>query len=511
MQSPAAGGGATPLPAPAPSPVPAQAQTSAVDLVLPLLAVGAASTVAGYGFFRRVRRSRRRTTPGAPAVPPPSASAGSTPSLTGADERSRAALVLADDRIRSARSELRFATELFGDEATAPYAHALREAEKELGAAFRMRQRYDKGIPEEEAARRHTLAGIVGRCEEAERRLDAVTVDFVQLRGLESRLGQALGLAESLFRELTGRTAAAESLLADLGARYAATTSAHVTGDVEQAKDRLLFATVRLNQARQADDLGRAEDAARHLRAAEGAIGQAAVFVEGVERTAAGLREAEAMIPALLTGVETELSGVRESAGLEDADLSRLPHADAVLASVRRELSSGQPYDPVGVLRRIVRAIAPLTSDGGRGRRTPGVLRAAALLVARDATAAADDFVATHRAAVGFAPRTHLAEARRLLAAGAPADVPHADALALEAREEAERDVRVRGNPSAGPSGLSAATAAGETETATSPAAATAGTAGTAGVVLGGVLPAEDPDGGRPAGFGGATSALRTD
>lgn len=488
---PAAASEATPTPTRAAAP--AQEETSAVDLVLPLLAVGAAGAVAGYGFLRRVRRARRRTTPGAAAVPPPSI--GSAPILTGPDEQSRAALVRADDRIRSARSELRFAAERFGVEAVSPYADALREAEKELGAAFWMRQRYDEGIPEEEAARRHTLAGIVGRCEEAERRLDAVTADFVRLRGLERGSGEALGLAEALFRELTGRTAAADSLLADLVARYSATASAAVTGDVEQAKDRLLFATVRLNQARQAGDLGRAEDAARYLRAAEGAVDQAAVFVEGVERTAAGLREAESMIPAALTGAEAELSGVRESAGAEGATFSRLLHADAVLASVRQELSSGQPYDPVGVLRRIVRATAPLASGEDRSRRTSGVLTAAALLVARGATAAADDFVTTHRAAVGCAPRIHLAEAHRLLATGAPTDLPHADALALEAREQAERDVRVRGNPYAGSS--SAATAAGET------AAATA-TAGTAGVVLGGVLPADDPDGGRPAGFGGA-------
>ncbi|MCF4140169.1 hypothetical protein L1856_30080 [Streptomyces sp. Tue 6430] len=62
-------------------------------------------------------------------------------------------------------------------------------------------------------------------------------------------------------------------------AAYAATASASVVGYAEQAKDRLVFATLRLNLARQADDSDRPAEAARHLRAAEGAIAQAAVLV----------------------------------------------------------------------------------------------------------------------------------------------------------------------------------------------------------------------------------------
>ncbi|MFF8970539.1 hypothetical protein [Streptomyces sp. NPDC014995] len=459
------------------SAAPAENGTSATDLVLPLAVLGAAGAAAGYGYLRRVRRSRERTTPGGAGIPPP---AGSSPPLAGLDERAREFLVEADDRVRSARVELGFAEALSGAEAVAPFSRALRDAEHELAAAFRMRQRYDEGIPEEEAARRHALAGIIGRCEEAGRRLDAVAGDFVRLRGLEQGVGEALGVAEARFRELTGRTGAAGALLGELSAHYAATATASLTGYVEQAKDRLLFATVRLNLARQAADLDRLEDAARQLRAAEGAVAQAAVFVEGVERRAAELREAESMVPAALTGAEAELSAARGPNGLVGEPLAQVLHADAVLAAVRRELTAGQPYDPIGVLRRIVLATAPLVP--GRS----GVLPAAALLTARSATAATDDFVTTHRGAVGATARTRLAEARRLLSAGAPADRPHADALALEARELAEQDVRLRGNPYAGVAAASSAASA---------------TAGTSGAVLGGVVPAEDPEGGRPAGF----------
>ncbi|MDR6979373.1 hypothetical protein J2X68_006109 [Streptomyces sp. 3330] len=479
-------------------------EKSTVDLVLPLVAVGAAGALAGYGYLRRVRRTRARTTPGGAGSPPPRSSSP----LAALDEEACAALVEADDRVRAARTELGFAGEPRAPEDLETFRRAVRAAEGELTAAFRMRQRYDEGVPKEEAAREHALAGILGRCAEAGRRLDSVAGEFGRLRGLEQGLGEALGVAESRFRELAGRAGASAAVLAGLRERYAPTATASVTGSVEQAKDRLLFATVRLNRARQSADSGQPERAARHLRAAEGAIAQAAVFVEGVDRLAAELRTAEQTVPAALTGAEAELAWARgrtdpaarrrpapvpaspppdapdpvaqaAAAGTTVGGFqARLLHVDAVLGSVRQELTGGQPRDPVGVLRRVLRATAPVAS--GRA----GVLPAAALITARSATAAAADFVATHRGAVGATARTRLAEAERLLATGDPADRPPADVLALEARELAERDVRAHGNPYVD------AVDAEET-------------AGTGGAVLGGIVPAEDPEDGTPAGFAG--------
>ncbi|MFF3499006.1 hypothetical protein [Streptomyces sp. NPDC003247] len=466
--------------------------------MLPLVAVGTAGAVAGYGYVRRVRRARGRTTPGGTGPPPPKRSSPllhELHELHELDEQARAALVAADDRVRTARGELAFAEARSGAEPVARFARALRDAEGELAAAFRIRQLFEEGVPEQEESRRHALAGVVGRCEEAGRRLDAVAADFARLRGPVEGPGGALGVAEgpggalevaeTRFRELAGRTGAAEALLGEIGARYAPIATASVAGNVEQAKDRLFFATVRLNLARQAADAGRPEDAARHLRAAEGAVVQADVLVDGVHRLAAELREAESTVPAALTGAEADLAAVRGPAGSGRGGgggggggvLAALLHADAVLAAVRQELTARQAYDPMGVLRRIVRATAPLAP--GRS----GVLPAAARLTAGSATAAADDFVATHRGAVGATARTRLAEARRLLASDTVSDRLLADTLALEARGLAEQDVRLRGNP--------LPEAAGEES-------------GTAGAVLGGLLPGTGTDGDPygPVGFG---------
>ncbi|MGW0333846.1 hypothetical protein ACWD0J_18585 [Streptomyces sp. NPDC003011] len=451
--------------------------TSAADLVLPLVVVGAAGALAGYAYVRRTRRARTRTTPGGARA------ASSAPPLSALDEESRTLLTEADDWIRVSREELGFAEARSGSEAVAPFARALRDAESELSAALRIRERYDDGVPVDDASRRHVLAGVVGRCQEAGRRLDAEAPGFDGLRALEREPGEALAVAETRFRELAGRTAVTEATLADLAERYPPSAAAPVTGYVEQAKDRLVFATSRLNQARQAADQADHESAARHLRAAEGAVAQAGVLVTAVDRLADELSAATALVPAALTGMEAALAGVRgrrpATADVPPAEWhARIRRADTALAAVRDEVTGG-PYDPLDALRRIVRAAVPL----GWGR--DGVVSAAGVLVARSATALADGFVAAHRGAVGGAARLRLARARRLSAAD---EHVRADDLARQARDLAEQDVRGYGNPLAG--------AAGEAS-------------GVAGAVLGGILLGGDPDGGPPPSFGGPRTRAR--
>ncbi|MFJ4468968.1 hypothetical protein ACIP2X_15960 [Streptomyces sp. NPDC089424] len=477
------------LPSTAPTPGAAAQEegeeTSTADLVLPLVALGTAAVLAAYTHVRRTRRARTRTTPGGPASAP---DPGSAHSLDRLDEQARALLVEADDCVRASGEELAAAGATSAPQKLEHFALAVREAQWELSAAFAIRQRYDDGVPAETSARRQALAGIVGRCTEAGRRLDAEAPAFDAVRGLDRDVGAALEAAETRFREVAARTSTAGATLAALGGRYAATACAPVVGHVEQAKDRLVFTTFHLNQARQAADLADPRRAAAHLRAAEAATDQSATFGAAVERLAGELSTAERLTGAALTGAEVEIAGARERvakaaggealAGIPAGELtSRLMHADAVLAAVRETLTGG-PYDPLDALRRVVRAVAPVSVERA------GVLAVAGELVARSTTAGAADFVATHRGAVGAEARTRLATARRLLTE----DPLAADALARTALHLAEQDVRVHGTPASG----------------TSPHAD-----GVGGALLGGVLLGGDPAPGPPAGFGGPGSRAR--
>lgn len=453
-------------------------ETSTGDLVLPLVAAGTATAVAAYTYARRRRRARTHTpaTAGAgPAQLPPPA-----PEL---DRQARRSLVTADDCVRTSREELGFVEGLFGAEAVAPFTEAVRYAEAELSAAFQLRQTYDDNPTD---TSRDILDEIVARCVDAGRRLDAEAAGFDQLRALEQDMSGALRHAEVRFRELNGRTGAAGSTLADLGERYAPTASFSVSSQVEQAKDRLVFATTGLNRARQSADLGETDRAVLHLRAAEGAIAQAEVFVDGVDRLASALAAAAQALPEALDEAEaavvearerlTEGTAADEPVGALEGHVRR---AEATLAAVREEAAAG-PYDPLEALRRVTEVSAPLGT-------VPGAVR----LVARGTTADADGLVGTHRGAVAAEARTRLAEARRLL----DRDPAEADAFARQARELAERDIRAHGNPYGG---------------------RPEHTNGVAGAVLGGILLGDLPDakaealtGGAPGSFGGPATRAR--
>ncbi len=588
---------AAPVGAVASAAAPEQDGTSAADLVMPLVAGVAAVALAGYGYVRRTRRARTRTTPGTVSAHPP------VPSPTDSERQARAALRLADDCVRSSREELSFVRERFGEKWTESFTQALRAAETELSAAFAIWRQYEAGVPEEASARRQALAGVIGRCAEAGRRLDAESAALDRMRGFvadepgaggEGRvasadadvhaadvggagagpeaakeradaapgvakeradaapeavkeevgatpevakergdaapgvakergdavpevagegtgaapavaaggIGGALVVAEGRFRELAARVVTAQRTLAALHESYAPSAAGSVTGFVEQAKDRLVFATARLNAARQAADAGDSRRAARQLRAGEGAVAQAGVLVGGVERLAAQLREAAELVPAVSAGAEADLARVRggaEGTSLTPGELhARLAHVDGVLAAVRAELSGGA-YDPMDALRRITRAVERLEGAGS------GVPDTAALLVARSSVAGAEEFVGVHRGAVDAEARARLAEAVRELGAG---NAGRADAVAGEARELAERDVRAHGTPYVGATGDTTGLAGTGTDTAGLTGTG-ADMAGLAGAVLGGILLAEEADGGPPAGFGGPRTRSR--
>ncbi|WP_371535544.1 MULTISPECIES: YgcG family protein [unclassified Streptomyces] len=466
-------------------------------LLVPLALVVVVGGLAIYAYTRRRRRAETRTTP-AGSAQQQGWSGTEGIALAQLETEAGKLLVGTDDAVRTSTEELGLAVARFGEGAAEPYTAALTYARTELATAFRLRQQLDDSYPEDEAARRQMLEEIVARCTEAGRRLDEESDDFDRLRALETETPEALAAAETAFRAAAGRTGAAESTLTALRERYAEPASAPVAGNVEQAKDRLLFATNGLNRARQATDTGEHAEAALYVRAAESAVGQAATLIDAVDRLAREVAEAEVRLTGALTETDADLTEARAlpgatAAGAAGADLqSRIARAETVTAGVRQEQSAG-PYDPVDALRRVGEADVSLDKalaggTPGAGPRRAAELLEAATLTARSRTGAAADYTTTRRGAVGSQARTRLAEAERhleesaTLAAAEPrralSSAQQADALAGQAQYLAEQDVRTYGTRPGG-----------------DPGGAVLG-----GIVLGGPLGA----GGAPGRFGGA-------
>ncbi|MFJ8859874.1 TPM domain-containing protein [Streptomyces sp. NPDC102451] len=438
---------------------------SSAGLILPLALVVVVVAVAALTFARRRRRTSTRTTPAAGGWGGEAGAAAAPPvPLPDLDARAKEDLVDTDDAVRTSEEELGFATAQFGEEAAAPFAAAVQHAKSELTAAFRLRQQLDDAFPEDDATRRRMLDEIISRCKDADEGLDAMSEDFDRLRSLEQTAPQAVATAETTYRELTARVAAAETALGAMRERYAESASAPAAGDLEQAKDRLTFTTSALNQARQAVDSDDHARAAVYVRAAEGAIKQVSTLVDAVDRRAGELAEAADKLPGALTETETDLADARglldgTPEGVPTADLrGRVARAEAVAGDVRGEIGSG-PYDPIDALRRVEEADAALDEAlaGAReqeqgGRRARSLLDQA-MLTARAAIGAAADYITTNRGAVGSQARTRLAEAQRRWERarelsegndpqGALAEAQQADALAAQARSLAEQDVR---------------------------------------------------------------------
>ncbi|MFF2845353.1 TPM domain-containing protein [Streptomyces sp. NPDC058001] len=497
-------------------------QTGTGDLILPIVAVGGAAALAAFAFTRRGRQGGGGTRPGG-AHGGGWGSGGGQPAptpLPALDKEARQRLVETDDAVRTSTEEVGFAAAQFGDDAVRPFQEALAYAQSELTAAFRLRQQLDDAYPEDDPTKRRMLDEIIARCADANSRLDAETADFDRLRALERTAPQALERARDAYGRVDGRTGAAQETLAHLGRTYAPTALLPVAGHAQQARDRLVFASAGLDQARDAIAAGDNGRAAVFLRAAEGAVDQAGTFLDAVERLAGELAAAARKLPGALTETETDLADARgmldgTAPGVSTADLrGRIARADSVLAEVHREMAAG-PYDPIDALRRLEAADAALDESlaGARAREVADSrarsLLGQALLTARSGVAAATDFVTTHRGAVGSEARTRLTEAQRHLdraehlaaadpasggdSSAALAEAQQADAMARQARQFAERDVRSYGNPYGGFPGGPGGRAGGGM-----------GGAVLGGIILGGVLGGMGGrGGGRSGGRGG--------
>ncbi len=328
------------------------------------------------------------------------------------DAEAAANLVDTDDAVRTSAEELFFATAQLGEAATRPFAEAVDWARGELAHAFRLRQRLDESPHADDDARRHALDEICSRCTSANRRLDAESEAFDRLRDIQANCPRILDLAEAAARSLAPRLDTADAALGALARCRAGTALSPVAGHPGAARDRVAFADTALAEARTALLVGDTEHAAVSLRAAEAALHQARTLTTAVLRHTHDLTAATDRLRTAL------------------GEAGRCPAAE----EARRAMAK-TPYDPREVLRLLDEAV-PL--PGGPAR---------SVLAARAETAAARDFVATHRGAIGARARTRLAEAEHHVTLaltggpGARSAAARAEALARQARALAEDDV----------------------------------------------------------------------
>lgn len=358
-------------------------------------------------------------------------------------KRAAAALLAADNAIRSSEAELEFAKAQFGLLKTDRFADALQRSKQHVTEAFHIRQELDDEIPETEEQQRRMLGRILELTGAVDEELGSQQEEFEKLRDIEANVPSHLAETEQRAAEVQADVEPARGEIGRLASRYSHMSLASIEHNPDHASELLASARQAIGEARGLVESGKRGQAVRLARVAEEAVAQAATLLAAVARARTDLEEA---IPAL----DRALASI--SADVQDAN--RLAPNDPVVVAARKEaeaaIAQGQDAraggDPLAALQRLAQAEARIDATLENARAGEEVSRRAsgqAVDTLRRVSAqikGVSDYISTHRGAVGTEARTRLSEAIRLAEDADEAlrsDPPQAQRLAVAAEQRA--------------------------------------------------------------------------
>ncbi|MCJ1710580.1 TPM domain-containing protein [Clavibacter michiganensis subsp. phaseoli] len=377
-----------------------------------------------------------------------------------AEQRAGSMLVQLDDALETSEQEVGFAEAEFGSGAVGPYREVLVSAGGKVREAFALKQKLDDTIEDTDEERRTWAARIVDLCEEARSELDAQAASFEELRALEKNAPQTLAAIVTDAETLKSRIDRTQEAVDLLGRRYAGPSMTTVTGNVDQARSLLSFATDTAQEAAEAiraGDRTSTGEIAVKVRAAQQAVGQAGKLLDGVDRVSSDLEHASTRVQEEIADVRSDIQDARAAQrGGRMPELTRLVEAAEQAIADAKPLQGrlADPLTSVTLLQeaeaRLDEALAPVREQQEQVQRAIGYLPRA-LSTAESQVATARDFISTRRGGVGEEARTRLAHAQRALDdahEAAPGDPVRAVAAsqaatsyAAQAIEAAQRDL----------------------------------------------------------------------
>ncbi|MGZ0711355.1 TPM domain-containing protein (plasmid) [Coraliomargarita sp. W4R53] len=365
-------------------------------------------------------------------------------------------LIETDDAIKTSTQEVGFATAQFGEASTEAFDKVIAAAKQNLDEAFALKQQLDDEIPDAAADARAWNERIIALCTEANDALDAKAAEFDELRNLERNAPEARARVQHARDAAAAAIGTADAHLSALRSTYAPEALATIADNPAQAKARLAFADDQLAIATTAIGAGSSGEAAVAIRAAEEAVGQAALLEEAIEKLTADLGAAEQRSAALIAELETDM---RTASALPDADgqvaaviAATAQHVEAARthlgATSRRPLMAMQNLEAANEqIDAVMASVRDAAALAQRSRQQVGEQ----ILQAQAQVSAAEDYITARRGAVGAEARTRLAEAGASLsrAQGLQSTDPgqamqhaqRANQLASQASQLAQNDV----------------------------------------------------------------------
>jgi TPM domain len=331
-------------------------------------------------------------------------------------------IVQTDDAVKTSTEEVGFAIAEFGETEAAPFQKALEEAQAELGEAFKEYRQFDEKADEE--TQRELLNAVLQHTGAANEKLDAQVEHFDKLRDLENQAPQVLAKLEQELATLEARVPEVKKELAELSAVYAAEALKAVASNPAEAASRISFSRERMAAGLKEVAAKKLGKAAVATLAAQEAAGQARAFLDGVGLLGKELGEARDRIDAAVAETQRDIAEARAAgAGTSTAGSGAqlAPLVATAETAVTAALSAASPdggRDPLEALRHLEEADTALEGVLGQVRDEAAQRAKAAaaldrtLLAAIAQIRAANDYISTHRGAIGSQPRELLAEAQ---------------------------------------------------------------------------------------------------
>lgn len=337
------------------------------------------------------------------------------------ETQAKSQLVHADEAVRDAEQEVRFAEAEFGAETARELADTVVRARGWLREAFLLQQRLDDADGQAAAQRRSWSTRIASLCDSIERALADARAGLAGRRAAERGAVDDLPALRERLRRLRVRRDDAEDALERLGTRFDPAALAGAHGAVSRADRGFAAADSALADVdAHLSEPGR--PVAPSLERAAHALALAEAELASVERVELDLADAAQQAGSEASSLDAELIAARG-----ERDAATDPDAAAALAAaigdlspllVGREARSGDPFaerdrlrsarDRLEVARSTVRR-AEDRLNGARGA-LPG-----AIAIAESQIAVAAAAMERARAFAGADARTRLAEAERQL------------------------------------------------------------------------------------------------
>lgn len=457
----------------------APGRTATIAVVAGAAVLGTGGAAFGIARSRRKRRDQR----------------AEREAIERLERESGAALVAADDAVKSSAQEIEFARAQFGNGAITEFSAAVDAGRAQLMEAFGLRQQLDDAVPDSPEQQRAWLERIIELCAAVDAGLDAQADAFQRLRDIERNAPQALAALTERRRAAEAAVAAATAELGRLGTIYAADALNALTEAPRQASSLLAFAQERealagaaigagATPAAPADSATAAPEgaltasgrAALAIREAEAAVAQADGALRAIMTRGADLAAVEAACAALIAELEHDVATARSLEG-SDGPVSAAAAATEQQVALARADLTGSERRPDRALQALEAANAAIDSAIQAGRETARTrqLVAANLAQASEQIRQAEAYIEAARGVVDASSRTRIAEARAAYARAEAAqqadpqsalrDARRASELAAEAQRSAEWNVSQSrsggyggygGSPASGGSDLSA-------------------------------------------------------